>query len=278
MPVFGTDEPLWYNVGVWGQLGYGVPNFGNDYSTLNGSIAYLVDAMGRNLSAVMHHADADLRTPPSINTLMRVHKLILRARSILSSRAIAANQMRMESVHATPAVEDFLIFPVPFFAVRNRWLKEWCGYIFAAISEACQHTENRLENDISTAFAGLVGQYLQRVLVRLATELLGVARADAEKPDFVIADTVFASYDPARFFTSTELIDTNRSAFVIPTEDDLELLTNGIPASKVVGLQRWPRSEPSPIAAGGSTGTGEVTASTTVVTGAAGSFAPPPGV
>ncbi|MGE0760131.1 MAG: hypothetical protein AB7F89_14200 [Pirellulaceae bacterium] len=277
MAIFGTDEPLWYNVGIWGELGYGVPNFGNDYDTLNNSVAYLVDAMGRNLSAVMHHADADLRTPPSINTLMRVHKLILRARSILSSRAIAPNQMRMEAQHATPAKEDFLVFPIPYFKVRNRWLKEWAGLILSALSECTQHTENRIEYDISTTFAGLVGQYLQRILVRMATELLGVARADAEKPDFVIADTVFQTYDPAKFFTSTELIDTNRPSWVIPTEDDLELLTNGIPASKLVGLQRYPRADPVPIVAGGSAGGGTVTSSTVVSTSASGSFAAPPG-
>lgn len=274
MPVFGTDEPLWYAVGVWGELGYAVPNFGNDFNTINGNIAYLVDAIGRNLSGVMHHSDADLRTPPSINTLQRVHKLILRGRSILSSRAMGPAQPRMEAVHATPAAEDFMIFPVPYFRVRNRWLKEWCGLVLASLSEAMQHTENRVEHDISTAFAGLVGQYLQRILVRLATELLGVPRAEAEKPDFAIADAVWATYDPSKFFTSTELIDTNRAPYLIPTEDDLETLTNGIPASMLVGLQRFPRADPTPLTAGVSSSTGSAPASSAA---ASGSFAPPPG-
>lgn len=291
MPLFGTDEPLWYNVGVWGELGYACPNFGNDYSTLNGSIAYLVDVIGRNLSAVMHHTDADLRVPPSINTLMRVHKLIVRGRAIMAARAIPAATPRMESVHATPAAQDFRIFPIPFFRVRNAWMKEWAGYILSAISEACQHTENRNANDISTAFSGLIGQYLQRVYVRMATELLQVPRADAEKPDFTIADTVFAAYDPTKWFTATELIDTNRVPYIIPTEDDLRPLTDGIPASLLVGLQRFPRAEPTPLQQEGSAGTmtpapvglgaggtGTTGASATTTTSAGGAaFAPPPG-
>ena len=54
---FGTDEILWYNVGEWGNMGYAVPNFGNDPTSLNATICKLVSLMGRNLSAVMHHSD-----------------------------------------------------------------------------------------------------------------------------------------------------------------------------------------------------------------------------
>lgn len=272
MPTFGTDEPLWYNVGLWGELGYAVPNFGNDFNTLNTSIAYLVEAMGRNLSGVMHQADVDLRVPPSINTLMRVHKLILRARSILTSRAVPANKLRMEAIHATPSPEDFLIFPVPLFKVRNRWLKEWCALCLMALSEAMQHTENRIEHEISVDFAGLIGQYLQRIYVRMATELLGVPLVDAEKPDFAITDAIFQTYNPAKFFTATELIDTVPPIHLIPTEDDLRVLTDGIPASKLVGLSRYPRAEPEPVKLpeGAKTGAAAVSVSST------GSFAPPP--
>lgn len=239
---FRTDEILWYNPpgASWGELGYAAPNVGDDTHTLNNSIAYLVGVMGRNLSAVMHHVDTDMRRPPSINTLIRVHKLITRARSIISSRAVPHNKLRMEPLHATPAPEAFLIFPVPYFKVRSPYLKEWCGLILNAISEACQHTENKIEYEFSTEFAGLIGQYLRRVYVRMATELLGVPLIEAEADNYTISDAVFGSYDPTKYFTTTELIDTVGILSELRTEDDLEVLTNGIPAHQLVGLGTWP--------------------------------------
>jgi hypothetical protein len=273
MATFRTDEILWYNVGVWGQLGYACPNFGENPSTVNNSIAYLVQVIGRNLSAVMHHGDVDSRTPPTINTLMRVHKLVTRARSILAGRAVPANKPRFEPVHATPAPEVFLVFPVPYFKARNVWLKEWCALTLNAIGEACQHTDNRVEFEISLEFAGLVGQYLQRVYVRMATELFQVALADAEKPDFALTDAHFQGYNPAKFFTSTELIDTVPPLDLIPTEDDLAVLTDGIPANMLTGLSNYPRGTLSPIASP----VVSQAASKPASVPATAAFAPPPG-
>ena len=269
---FRSDEILWYNQGVWGSLGFAVPNFGDDPTTLNSSIAYLVEGIGRNLAAVMVHSDADSRIPPSINTLMRVHKLITRARSILAGRALAPSTLRMEPAHATPAVQDFLIFPCPFFKVRNTWLKEWCGLILNAIGEMCQHTENRVEYEISTDFAGVVGQYLQRVYVRMSTELFQVPLSDAQKPDFTLTDAIFSSYNPGKYFTSTELIDTVPPMDLIPTEDDLAIILDGIPATKLVGVTRYPSSTATAAGLGSTPSAGGATVSAS----ASASFVPPP--
>lgn len=267
---FGTDEILWYNVGVWGRLGYAVPNFGDNPTTLNSTIAYLVDGVGRNLAATMVHSDADSRVPPSINTLMRVHKLITRARSILAGRAVGPATLRMEPVHATPSVQDFTIFPCPFFKVRNVWMKEWAGLIFNALSEAMQHTENRIEYEISTDFAGTIGQYLQRVYVRMATELFQVPLVDAQKPDFTLTDAIFATYNPSKFFAATELIDTIPPFVDIPTEDDHAVLFDGIPATKLVGVTRYPSATPT------ASGLGSTPSATVTVTASAPSFVTPP--
>ncbi len=83
MPVVNTDAVLWYNVGQFGQLGYGVPNPSDDPGSLNPAIMDFVNLAGRNLFHVMHHEDADLRTPPSINTIRRIHKLYVRLGQIL---------------------------------------------------------------------------------------------------------------------------------------------------------------------------------------------------
>lgn len=267
---FGTDQILWYNNGVFGTLGYAAPNYGNDPTTINSSVAYLVDAMGRNLFGIMHHPDAALRVPPSLNTLTRVHKLCIRARSILAGRDVASGTLNMEPMHATPAPEDFIIYPTPYFRVRNRWMKEYAGLIMLAMTEAMQHTENRKPLEFSQQFSGLVGQYVQRVYRLMNIELLGIPEADAAKPDFTLSDAQLAAYAPEKWFTSTEMVDTVSPLTDIPTEDDLDVLGQGIPASQVVGLARWP-SGGAPLAGG----SGSTAAGGTVGGGA--SFAPAPG-
>ena len=240
---FGTDEILFYaSPGtIWGELGYGCPNFGVNPTTLNNTIAYLVGVMGANLFSIMHHSDVDSRTPPSINTLLRIHKLVLRARTILTGRQLTPATPRMEPVHSTPAPESFLLFPCPFFKVRNPYLKEWSQLLMNCLGEAMQHTENRIEYEITTTFSGTIGQYIKRVYLRMCTELFGAPFTDANKDDYVLPDTLIAAYDPTKWFTSTELVDTVPPLYLIPTEDDLMVLRNGIPANTIVGLMRYPR-------------------------------------
>lgn len=240
MPTFKTDQALWYNVGVWGELGYAVPNFGDDTTTLNDGIHYLTTVVGRNLSAIMHHPDVDLRTPPSINTLTRIHKLVLRARQILSGRDVAPGEADMESVHTSPAQLVHLVFPVPYFKVRNPHLKQYCGLVLNALAEMMQHTENRKPYEISTRFSGTVGQYLHRVYRLMATELFGIEADKAKALDFTLSDADLKAYDPGKWFTSTEMIDTIAPIQMVPTEDDLLVLTDGIAATQLVGLSAYP--------------------------------------
>ena len=269
--MFTTDQILWYNNGAWGELGYAAPNFGNNPTTLNHTIASVTANMGRNLAAVMRHADADLRTPPSINTIRRVHQLCNRIRQILAGRAVAPGETRFEATHVTPAPQDFLIFPVPYFKVRNSWMKEWCALALNAISEAVQHKDNRISYEITEDFSGRIGQYIHRIYKLLATELFNVPAEQTKELTFVLTDEQLKGYNPSAFFTGTELIDTVRPSETIPTEDDLVTLTDGIPASSIAGfLQRWPAGAgtSSPTA-----GEGQPTTTGTTVS----SFTPPPG-
>jgi hypothetical protein len=265
---FGTDQVLWYNNGVWGQFGFAVPNFGDNSATINSTIAELVSLMGRNLQAIMLHTDASLRVPPSINTITRIHKLIIRARGILASRAVPPGTANMEATHATPAGQDFIIFPAPFFKVRNPHLRRYAEYILTCLSEMCQNTENIKSIEISTDFSGRVGQFLQRVYKEMATELLMIPAADASKADFTLTDAQLQAYNPALWFTSTEMIDTVPPLNQIPTEDDLAVLTDGIPASLLVNLQKYP--------SGGPAETNGTAGATTTSNAGTNSFAPAP--
>ena len=239
------DAFLYYNVGDWAKYGLAVPNWSDDSHSQNDTIRYLTQVMGRNLQAIMLHTDARLSTPPSINTLTRIHKLCTRARSILSSRAVPAGRPNMESMHAIPAAEVFLVYPTPYFKVRNQWLKQYCGLILLSLTEAMQHQENAKPIEISEAFAGLVGQYVQRVYRLMAIELFRVPDEEASAPDFTISNEQLAAYNPSAWFTSTEMIDTVPSLVDWPTEDMLYPLTEGIPITHLPQLNRWPSQVPT---------------------------------
>jgi hypothetical protein len=241
MPLTNTDAILWYNVGIFGEAGYAVPNWSNDIGSLNPQILDWTDLVGRNLFHILHHEDVDLRIPPSINTLKRVHKLYLRAASILAGRAVAPGVNNMEIQHARPAGEVFRVYPAPYFKVRNPFMRRWAGLVLVSLAEAMQHTENRKEMEISTAFAGQVGQYLRRVYVNMAIELFGKDRATADADGFVLTDADFAAYNPGDFFTQTEMVDTVPRLDRVFTEDRLELLAEGIPVTQLPAtLTPWP--------------------------------------
>ena len=241
MPITNSDAILWYKVGIFGDAGYAVPNWSNDIGSLNPTILDWVQLVGRNLFHIMHHEDVDLRIPPSRNTLERVHKLYLRAGSILAGRAVPAGERNMEVQHVRPAGEVFRVFPVPFFKVRNPFLRRWAELVLISLAEAMQHTENRKEMEISTAFAGQVGQYLRRVYENMAIELFGKQRTEAMASGFVLSEADFAAYNPSEFFTATEMVDTVPRLDRVLTEDRLELLAEGIPVTQLpADLAPWP--------------------------------------
>lgn len=240
MPLTNTDAILHYNVGVFGEAGYAVPNWSDDVGTINPQISDVVNLIGQNLFNIMHHEDVDLRIPPSINTIRRIHKLFLRSKQVLAGRAVPPNVPNMETVHSRPAGETFRVYPIPFFKVRNPFMRRWAELILISLAEAMQHTENRKEMEISTAFAGQVGQYITRVYQNLGIELFGKTREVATAPAFELTEAELTAYDPAKFFTSTELVDTVPRLDRVFTEDRLVLLREGIPVTQLPELKPWP--------------------------------------
>jgi len=237
-----SDAFLWYNVGQWADYGLAVPNWSDDRKSQNQAIRDYVSIVGRNMQRIMFDVDARLSTPPSINTITRVHRLCIRARGLLATAAVPSNTPFMETAHALPAPEEFLVYPVPYFRVRNAWLKRWCGFGLLSLTDAMQHQENARPIDISTNFAGLVGQYIQRIYRDMATTLLMVPLADAAKPDFTLTDAQLSAYDPSKWFTSTEMIDTVPDLINWPTEDRLRVLTDGIPIGYLPPLGPYPEA------------------------------------
>jgi hypothetical protein len=283
MPSIKTDSILWYNVGLFGPAGYAVPNWGLNTASQNQTIQDFVDATNRNLFAFMHHDDCDLRTPPSINSIIRVDRLCKRARTILAGRAIAPGKPVMETVKANPAPEMFKVYPCPFFGVRNRWLKTWAQLIFTALAEAMQHTENRRSYDISNDFAGLIGQYFTRVYTMMAVELFGIDQATASAPGFLLTDAQLAAYDPSKFFTSTELVDNAPPFSQVFTAEQLYTLSEGIPIANLPELGPYPSMTIDDSGLGGGDASGNPTSTTQTATatasaGASAGTAPKPAV
>jgi hypothetical protein len=240
MPITNTDAVLHYNVGEFGRAGYAVANWSNDVGSLNPQILDWVYLVGRNLFHIMHHEDVDLRIPPSVNTARRIHKLYLRAGNVLAGRAVPPGVNNMEVLHSRPAGEVFRVFPVPFFLVRNPFLRRWAELVLISLAEAMQHTENRKSMEISTAFAGQVGQYIRRVYTNMAIELFGKSREVATADGFSLSEADFAAYNPGEFFTQTEMVDTVPRLDRVFTEDRLELLAEGIPVTDLPELRPWP--------------------------------------
>ena len=242
MPSLKTDGVLWYPVGEFGAAGYAVPNWSNDVGSLNPAILDWVEMVGRNLSHMMHHEDADLRIPPSVNTLKRIHKLYLRSAGLLAGNAIPPGQDNMETAHSRPAGGIFRVFPCPYFLVRNPFMRRWAGWIFMMLADSMQHTENRKTVEISTDFAGQVGQYIKRVYVNMSVELFAKPRATAEADGFTLVDADFAAYNPRSFFTSTEMVDTVPRLDRQFTEDQLAYLMEGIPITQLPECKPWPNN------------------------------------
>lgn len=240
MPVTNTDAALWYNVGEFGQAGYAVPNWSNDIGTLNPQIYDLVNIVGQNLFRMMHHEDVDMRIPPSINTLMRVHKLYVRFGQILSGRSVPYNQLNMETDHISPGGDVFLVYPIPYFKVRNIYMKRWAQLIMMSLAEAMQHTENRKQMEISVGFSGQVGQYLARVYQNMAVEMFGKKQEEVIVPGFLLTDADFTAYDPSKWFTSSELVDSVPRLDRVFTEDRLEVLREGLTVTSLPPLVPWP--------------------------------------
>jgi len=245
-----NDALLWYNVPGWQKFGLAVPNWGISPRSQNSVIRDFVAITGRNLQAVMFGVDAQLRTAPTINTLRDIHKLIIRARNILGGRAVPASELNMQPQHALPAPEDHRLYPVPYFEVPNRYLKEYCGLILTALTESLQHTENARPLEISVDFAANIGQYFHRVYRLMAVELFGVDAAVAKALNFTMTDEMLAAYNPSKVLTSTEMIDNVPDLDSWPTEIDLKPLTDGIPVSMLPALGGYPTAGRATAASG----------------------------
>lgn len=293
-PTFDTDEILWYDNGKWGEAGYAIPNPSGKTWTNNSVIFQLHSLIGRNLFELTHRDSVKFYAAPHKQFWFDLHQLIITARKRINDRTRADNDSNgLNAVHATPAPQVFLVYPVPFFGERIRQadIREYTQLTLMLLSEIMQHSNNDLTTYITQSFAGVCGKYLQEILALFATKYFGKKRAEAYAADFALVDKDFQDYDPSSVMTSVEMTEERPPLQWWPTENDLSQI-RGIQVNDALMLaKRWPVGNwmdiadgnvfPDPNRQGESTntqGNGAVPADASAAGGApVVGFTPPPG-
>lgn len=234
---FGTDQVLLYDVQPWSQLGFGVANFGDNLKTQNIVWWGLADEIGKGQLGIMTHVDARREQYPSVNTMIRMGKILNRIKTVLLNRSRSASDIRLEPSHLTPAPLDWMVHPVPFFPgsiVINRWLNEYNMLCMYALTNIYQNSDNNIALEMTVESGSDVWQYFRRVTELIAGELLLLPRATYSADGFLFTDELWQTYNPSAFLPRNEALSQavgNDTAF---TEDDLRPLKNGIPANQIL--------------------------------------------
>lgn len=240
---FGTDEILWWNNGIWGEAGYAIPNPSGKHFTLNTVIGHAVAFLGVHLFNLLHRDDVKFTRPPTKQYLYDWYKMLDLGQKRLADRAVTPNDAHMEAQHATPAAQNFLVYPVPFFGerIRNLAVKEWAETMLLLLSEMMQHSDNERPLEITNQLASMAHERIRRVKFLMATGFFGMSGAELRTvQDIKIPDEKWLNYDPSALFTNSELTEERQPLRWWPTENDLSPI-RGVPISVAIAYgQRWP--------------------------------------
>lgn len=225
------DRVLVYGVEPWRSKGYGVVNFGDNFGTVNTAIHGLVDEIGEIQLAIATHIDMQRKQPPSINTVQRICKLMMRVHSVLSGRQKVMATQRVEAGHADPQYDPFIVHPFPYYApsnvMRNKWLREFNVLTAIALSNMIQHSDNSLAMTVTSEFSEFIWQYFREIQTHIAIELLLIPRETAERPDFAFTEAHYQAYDPYKVIVNLEGSYQPGPLLNRFTEDDLRPLFEG---------------------------------------------------
>jgi hypothetical protein len=236
---FGNDRPLLFKPEPWRELGFAVPNFGDNVGTLSVPIHNLANEISRSQFYIMTHIDAQRTQPPSRNTIERIGKLLNRIKSILGTRQKASNEILTEPGHADPAMQIWVIRPCPYFdcgIVRNAWMREYNELCMIALTNMYQHSDNNRALTITAQFARDIYQYFREIKNLLGVELLQLPLADVQADNFMFKTEHYAAYAPETVVMNYEALDTPGPIEARFTEDDLRPLFIGIPATDMMSM------------------------------------------
>lgn len=241
--MFGSDEILWYKNGKWGECGYAIPNPAGKTWTNNAIVYQLVQLVGRNIFELAHREDAKFYAPPHKQFWYDLHQLIITARKRLADYTRAPNDSNgLVTVHATPAPQVFLCYPVPYFGERIRQpdIRMFTQLSTLMISEMMQHSDNEHHTYLTPDFSGLVGTYLREILAQMSMKYFVKTRTEAYDPAFKLADADFQGYNPAAVMTSVEMSEERPPLQWWPTENDLSQIRGLAINDALLFGTRWP--------------------------------------
>jgi hypothetical protein len=241
IPVYGSDNPLLYNVPPWNIMGFAVPNWGPNVGTKNIEIHGLVDEMGRHQLNVMTHEDAMRAAYPSINTVQRLAKIVNRVKTVLQGRKKASTETRIEQTHFNSSVLPWVLHPVPFHRsgfVINPWLKTYNMFAMMAITNCIQYSDNNLTATLTEELAACIWQFFREIGRLVASELLGMDPKLVDDPAFTFTeDMVKSGYATiAQRTLSVERLCTPGPIQSTPTEVDLTPLFLGFPTTVLISV------------------------------------------
>jgi hypothetical protein len=226
---FVPDAPVFYNVGIWGQRGYGVPNWGENKVTTNTRIERLVREAGMRTSEIMSTPAEGRLDPPPAELMDKIVSFLDRARVVLLTRMVSENKPGFESPQVTSPRIPFRVFPCPTFEVQNPVLRDFVTMSHNALATLMQSADARDEWNIREATAVQVLKFLRRYEREIAIELYGIKPEVADEPTFSLRPHHDGGgYQPSKngYFTPTKFNRGGTMAY--PQQYELGALRTGV--------------------------------------------------
>ncbi len=254
-----ANAPLAYINGIFdGNRGYATPFMSPGHLvTNNKDIKDLVDTFGFLLFEAMQLPDVWIASAPDIGFIKTVGKAIDRFRMIVSARMLPDGQAAPRGALIAPSQEPFMIFPIPYFNIRNAWARRWAWNGMMALAEAMRHQNNALLMGFDSTLGGLMSMYTELTYKQIAVEMLGLPApvallpGQAIPPVPTITEAQYAGYDKTKFSVG-QRIDGGASITSQLPIDAVMAIANGIPATQIyTQLQNPPGATANSIAGGG---------------------------
>lgn len=239
---FRSDAILFYNVGKWGERGYGHPHPGANTVTINSEISKFIRDGGRLVSVVMHRPDIYLTKAPSLNAIKEMVQFVNRARAVIASRSIPENEERPEMTNVQSPREPLVVFPCPYHNVVNPLMREFAKTAFMCMSELMQDGNNVFAYGIAEELAKRALSHVFEFQKNMATEyFFGLT------PDLVNSPTLnliehLDKYQPSKvgYIDAGQFDTPGAIEYSSPQPEDLGILRRGVIVSELPPEARNP--------------------------------------
>lgn len=246
-----TDSFLWYgeSIPTIRDMGFVVPNPGIRLHTSNVTIQQWVSDVMRMTQAIMLTRDVLSPSKIKVELATEIAKKVKKAIMWLQARATADNAELLEPRGGEISSTAWTFFPVPLLGpqVKQQNLKAYATYMLNAITEAMSHEDNKYVMSVSEDFANRCTRFLRTVYTLNAVDNFGIAPDVAKAAGFEITQEHITAYTLADSVSGPlASVYTQPNAQWSFTNEQLAILTNGLPATEMPLLRPWPSGTPTP--------------------------------